>query len=484
GKGTFPSLAREDGSEDQEAPPSVNRLLLSKTLTKFHGVCTLLSTLDDFTIGSSLDTILSLVDFCGTCGKGTFPSLAREDGSEDQEAPPSVNRLLLIETLTKFPGVCTLLSTLDDFTIGSSLYIVLSLVDFHGTCVKWSAPSNAGVLVPLVHRPNESFFLVPQPLLSSTKAREGSSGLEPVLDKVVKLEDGGRTAREFEKDIMSSGQRDALLVFCTLCKVHIFIYLLDCLLNFGYKMSRLEIGIFFSLVVPPLLRSLDGSDYPLNYKLSVRWYDLFFSSLATYVPLPDENVDLILSNKIHLGQYVHVDRLESTTPVPILHGVRPVFGGRHPCVGTPQDIVATRSLGFLNNGSSSNSSKLIGNVKLPSKKESSSVRSSNWVLDGKLVRSKSQLSKLILNTSESRQYLSKVKPSSSREKGTTVHRASSSRKKFGIGSSIKNFMDLGPKALRKSWEGSSMDIKTPRLKATKNESKVEARSTSVSYSFT
>nr|GEW43356.1 hypothetical protein [Tanacetum cinerariifolium] len=245
------------------------------------------------------------------------------------------------------------------------------------------------------------------------------------------------------------------------------------------------------------------------------------SSHATYVSLPDENVDLILSDKIQLGQYVHVDRLESATPVPILHGVRPVPGGRHPCVGTPQDIVATHSLGFLNNVSGSNSSKLIGNVKLPSKKDSSSVRSSNGVLDGKLARSKSQLSKLILNTSESRQSLSKVKPSSSRsipssptscyslpnsfekfsngvknqskikgldkdiaklnlgEKGTAVRGASSSGKKFGIGSSIKNFVELGPKALRKSWEGSSMDVKTPRLKVTKNESKAEARSTSV-----
>ncbi|PWA75126.1 hypothetical protein CTI12_AA244240 [Artemisia annua] len=213
------------------------------------------------------------------------------------------------------------------------------------------------------------------------------------------------------------------------------------------------------------------------------------SSHATYVSLPDENVDLILSDKIQLGQYVHVDKLESATPVPILHGVRPVPGGRHPCVDSN------------------------GNL---------SVRSSNGVLDGKLARSKSQLSKLILNTSESRQSLSKVKPSSSRsipssptscyslpnsfekfsngvknqakvkgldkdiaklnlaEKGAAVRGASSSSsgKKFGIGSSIKNFVELGPKALRKSWEG-SMDVKTPRLKVTKNESKAEARSTSV-----
>lgn len=37
-------------------------------------------------------------------GKCTFPSFAREAGSEDQEAPPSVNRLLLRETFTKFAG--------------------------------------------------------------------------------------------------------------------------------------------------------------------------------------------------------------------------------------------------------------------------------------------------------------------------------------------------------------------------------------------
>ncbi|XP_072056278.1 uncharacterized protein [Arachis hypogaea] len=70
------------------------------------------------------------------------------------------------------------------------------------------------------------------------------------------------------------------------------------------------------------------------------------SSHATYVSLPDEHDDLILSDKIQLGQFVFVDRLENASPVPILRGVRPV-PGRHPCVGTPQDIVATHQLGFL-----------------------------------------------------------------------------------------------------------------------------------------
>ncbi|KAG2260102.1 hypothetical protein Bca52824_079396 [Brassica carinata] len=70
------------------------------------------------------------------------------------------------------------------------------------------------------------------------------------------------------------------------------------------------------------------------------------SSHATYVSLPDEHDDLILSDKLQLGQFIHVDRVESSSPVPILCGVRPV-PGRHPCLGTPEDIVATHALGFL-----------------------------------------------------------------------------------------------------------------------------------------
>lgn len=72
------------------------------------------------------------------------------------------------------------------------------------------------------------------------------------------------------------------------------------------------------------------------------------SSHATYVALPDEQDDLILTDKIQLGQYIHVERLEAASPVPILRGVK-LIPGRHPCVGTPEDIVATHSLGFLNN---------------------------------------------------------------------------------------------------------------------------------------
>ncbi|KAE9600405.1 hypothetical protein Lal_00046217 [Lupinus albus] len=77
------------------------------------------------------------------------------------------------------------------------------------------------------------------------------------------------------------------------------------------------------------------------------------SSHATFVSLLNEDVDLILSDEIRLGQFVFVDRLEPASPVPILHGVRPV-PGRHPCVGTPEDIVATHSFGFFDNNNTDN----------------------------------------------------------------------------------------------------------------------------------
>lgn len=70
------------------------------------------------------------------------------------------------------------------------------------------------------------------------------------------------------------------------------------------------------------------------------------SSHATYVSLPDDYVDLIMSDKIQLGQFLHVERLEASSPVPLLRGVKPL-PGRHQCVGDPEDLVATHSLGFL-----------------------------------------------------------------------------------------------------------------------------------------
>ncbi|KAI5410950.1 hypothetical protein KIW84_056191 [Lathyrus oleraceus] len=55
------------------------------------------------------------------------------------------------------------------------------------------------------------------------------------------------------------------------------------------------------------------------------------------------------ADKIQLGQFVFVDRLEDVSLVPILYGVKPV-PGRHARVGNPEDITAVNSLGFCSNG--------------------------------------------------------------------------------------------------------------------------------------
>lgn len=260
------------------------------------------------------------------------------------------------------------------------------------------------------------------------------------------------------------------------------------------------------------------------------------SSHASYVSLPDEHNDLILSDKIQLGQFIHVERLEAASPVPILRGVRPV-PGRHPCVGSPEDLVATHSLGFLNNNSSlgSKSGEI---VKTPSKLSSSNHVGEKVKLNGTskaeqlekktapFSRSKSQPSKPNLKVViEKRDSLLKSKSSNSRsipssptscyslptsfekfangikqqakvkglektasklglvEKAGSVRGSSPIGKKVTPGSSIRNLVqgfDLGPKALRKSWEG-NLEVKTKdnsRMRATKNDSKPEARSSS------
>ncbi|XP_047151227.1 uncharacterized protein LOC124823133 isoform X2 [Vigna umbellata] len=135
---------------------------------------------------------------------------------------------------------------------------------------------------------------------------------------------------------------------------------------------------------------------------------------ATYVSLPDEHDDLILSDKIQLGQFVFVDRLEAASPVPILHGVRPI-PGRHACVGTPEDIVATtHSLGFLGNAKAKKNSacsgpldlersksprKVLGNHHVGEKEKKEKVRLHNEEqLDKKpalLAKSKSQTTKAV-----------------------------------------------------------------------------------------
>ncbi|MBA0690422.1 hypothetical protein Goari_008097, partial [Gossypium aridum] len=151
-------------------------------------------------------------------------------------------------------------------------------------------------------------------------------GLEAALDNVVHVENGKMITRGIDLENMSLGKRDALLVFRTLCKMskkedtddtktqilslellqgllegvsHSFTknfhlidsvkaYLLSALLQASVSQSAVifqyatgifsvlllryreslkgEIGVFIPLII---LRSLDGSDFPVNQKMSV-----------------------------------------------------------------------------------------------------------------------------------------------------------------------------------------------------------------------
>ncbi|KAE8694888.1 protein TRIGALACTOSYLDIACYLGLYCEROL 2 [Hibiscus syriacus] len=288
------------------------------------------------------------------------------------------------------------------------------------------------------------------------------------------------------------------------------------------------------LQVVSIVPALAGGELFSNQGFYLKVSD---SSHATYVSLPDEHEDLILSDKIQLGQFIHVDRLESASPVPILHGVRPV-PGRHPCVGNPEDIVATHSLGFLNNGSKSGSGSKPGEkVKSPSgsghggeKDKSVGSRSNGGAkedqLDKKmasLTRSKSQSTKLSLSPDTKKEPLGKLKVHSSRsipssptscyslptsfekfangikqqadikgqrkgspkvgsmEKPSSFHGMSPIGKKVPVIKSLVQGIELGAKALRKSWEG-NMEVKSrdhSKPRASKHDIKQESRSTSV-----
>ncbi|KAI3739034.1 hypothetical protein L2E82_29391 [Cichorium intybus] len=93
-------------------------------------------------------------------------------------------------------------------------------------------------------------------------------GLEAALDKAVQLEDDGKTSGA-DPESMSIAERDALLVFRTLCKMSMkedndaFTTKTRIL---SLELLQIEIGIFFPLIV---LRSLDSSECPLNLKLIV-----------------------------------------------------------------------------------------------------------------------------------------------------------------------------------------------------------------------
>ncbi|CAK9177441.1 unnamed protein product [Ilex paraguariensis] len=86
----------------------------------------------------------------------------------------------------------------------------------------------------------------------------------------------------------------------------------------------------------PSLAGVDGDPWK-NRGFFLRVSDSVHSA---YVSVSEEDLDLVLSDKIQLGQFIHVTRLDSGSPVPVLRGVKPV-PNRRPCVGDPKDLISS-----------------------------------------------------------------------------------------------------------------------------------------------
>ncbi|KAJ4950150.1 hypothetical protein NE237_026982 [Protea cynaroides] len=89
------------------------------------------------------------------------------------------------------------------------------------------------------------------------------------------------------------------------------------------------------LQVISIVPALTGSELWPNHGFFIKISD---SSHSTYVTLSKEDNELILTNKLLLGQFIYVERVEAGTPVPTLVGVRPI-PGRNPFVGNPKDLM-------------------------------------------------------------------------------------------------------------------------------------------------
>lgn len=67
------------------------------------------------------------------------------------------------------------------------------------------------------------------------------------------------------------------------------------------------------------------------------------ASHSMYVSLPHENDDMVLCNKLRLGQLIYVEKLEEAYPVPMLKGVK-LVPGRSSCNGNLRNLVAIDNL--------------------------------------------------------------------------------------------------------------------------------------------
>ncbi|KAK7323888.1 hypothetical protein VNO77_27388 [Canavalia gladiata] len=119
---------------------------------------------------------------------------------------------------------------------------------------------------------------------------------------------------------------------------------------------------------------------------------------SAYVSVSDDDAELICNDKLQLGQFVYVTRLDSASPVPLVRGLNPL-PKRRPCVGNPTDLVSSESLivtpklrkrNEFKRGSNSSSPSSQGKKKLDFEMRRLSLDSSRRVWDHTPVANKAK----------------------------------------------------------------------------------------------
>lgn len=75
------------------------------------------------------------------------------------------------------------------------------------------------------------------------------------------------------------------------------------------------------------------------------------STHELFVSLPQEQDEMILNNKLQIGQFIYVEKLESAYPVPLLKGLRPI-PGRQPFDRDPKHLVGNNIMEAISQTSS------------------------------------------------------------------------------------------------------------------------------------
>ncbi|KAI9102908.1 hypothetical protein K1719_023347 [Acacia pycnantha] len=207
------------------------------------------------------------------------------------------------------------------------------------------------------------------------------------------------------------------------------------------------------LQVISIVPALTGSELWPNQGFFIKVSD---SSHSTYVSLSKQDNELILNNKLQLGQYFYVDKMESGTPVPILVGVRPI-PGRHPFEGNPKDLmqmleqseghVKSEGEGVVVNGSSKSMGVLIEAKENPSPRQRIVIKEEKAVVASR--------------------YMQGVLTSNSKVNGAE-----------NSGGSRGNDSENGGGAITKKvgWEKAKQDVKYPVVSVTPIHNRFEATS--------